>query len=141
MSSLFLDTGVLLGSVLPDDAHHEASRDVFARIAEGAWRGVYTSDFVLAEAFNFIRAKVRKAEVAEALVRPVFGTTDAPPSVRAVLRVHSARFAAALARYRQEFRRGLSFTDWTTLVTMEDEGIRDLATFDRGFKGLARVVC
>lgn len=69
-----------------------------------------------------------------------FGSKDVPPLMRSVSRVHSARFAAAVERYRNEFDRGLSLTDWTSVVVAEDEGCDEIATFDAGFRSLLRVV-
>lgn len=106
----------------------------------GEWKGVHTSDYVIAEALNFVRAKIRRREAADALLDLIFGRPDTPPLVTSVLRVHSARFAAALELYRRNFDRGLSFTDWTTITAMEGEGIDQLATFDGGFRGLVPLV-
>lgn len=70
----------------------------------------------------------------------VFGGDDGIPVVDDVLRVNAARFAAALDRHRAEFGRGLSFTDWTSVVLVEEERLGAIATFDRGFAGLVDVV-
>lgn len=135
---VFLDTGVLLAAVLPDDPNHPDA----VRILEASegWRSAQTSDHVVAEGLNFIRQKVRRRKVSEDLIGLVFGQEEKPPLVDDVLRVHSGRSAAALDRYRREFDRGLSFTDWTSVVLMDEEGLDAIATFDRGFKGLVDVV-
>jgi len=134
---LFVDTGVLLAAVLADDPGHAAAR----RILEDAdrWRGFHTSDYVLAEGLNFIRQKVRRKDAADSFLALAFGTNEDPPIVDEVLRVHGGRFAAALQRYRDEFDRGLSFTDWTSVVLMEEERLGAIATFDRGFHGIVDV--
>jgi len=137
---LFLDTGPLLAAVLPRDPDHSAARAILHRAADREWTSVQTSDFVLAEAFNFIRVKVKRVETAESLAALVFGADKVPPLVRSVARVHAARFAAALDRYRKDFDRGLSLTDWSSVVIVEEEGIGEIATFDDGFRGLLRVV-
>lgn len=136
MTRLFLDTGVFVALVHKGDKKHDAARQLLDQIAEGHFSGVYTSDYVLAEAWNFIRMKIRKREAAEAVSRLAFGASNAPPLVTDVLRVHGHRFAAALARYRTEFQRGLSFTDWTNVVLMDEEQIVTIGTFDAGFTGL-----
>lgn len=137
---LFLDTGVLIAAISPADKHHAAARNVFHRIAEHEWKEVYTSDYVLAEALNFVRFKIRRREAVDAALEPVFGRRDAPAAVTGILRIHSGRFADALERFRTYFDRGLSFTDCTTLTVMDQEDIEELATFDSGFKGLAKLV-
>lgn len=135
---VLLDTGVLLAAVLPDDANHRDAVRILESSAD--WRSAQTSDHVVAEGLNFIRQKVRRRKVSEDFVGLVFGHDGKVPVVDDVLRVHSGRFAAALERYRAEFDRGLSFTDWTSVVLVEEEGIDAIATFDRGFKGLVDVV-
>lgn len=135
-----MDTGPLLAAVLPRDPDHAAAVAILRRATEGAWASVHTSDFVLAEALNFVRMEVKRVETAEVLLTLAFGSSEVPPLMRSVARVHSARFAAALARYRKEFDRGLSLTDWTSVVIAEDEGFDEIATFDAGFRGVLRVV-
>lgn len=137
---LFLDTGVLVAAALPRDQHHARGAAVMERVAGGEWTSVHTSDYVLAEALNFVRGRVGRLEAAEGIIRPVFGHPEAPPVVSSILRITSPRFASALDRYRRQFDRGLSVTDWTTVVAMADEGIHQLATFDRGFQGVVDVV-
>lgn len=136
MTGLFLDTGVFVALVHKGDKQHQPARRLLDQIADGAFSGVYTSDYVLAEAWNFIRMKIRRQEAAETVSRLAFGRSNAPPLVTEILRVHGHRFAAALARYREEFERGLSFTDWTSVVLMDEARIGTIATFDRGFTGL-----
>lgn len=140
MTRLFLDTGVLVASVAPRDAHHEAAWRILDRVAAGEWSSVHTSDYVVAESMNFIARKVKSKGAAEALADHVFGSTRGPAVVTSVLRIHSGRFATAAASFRKHFDEGLSFTDWTSLVVMEDERIGQIATFDRGFAGRATVV-
>ena len=137
---LFVDTGVIVAAVQPGDAHHAEANMVLAEVLRGRWRSVHTSDYVLTETLNFLRRKVKRRAAEVAAQRLVFGAPDARPVVTDLPRIHSARFAAALDLYRRRFDRGLSFTDCTTLVVMDEMGIRDLATFDGGFAGLANVV-
>lgn len=138
--SVFLDTGVLLGFAWPRDAMHEAATRLMRRVADGEWRLVCTSDYVIAETLDFVRRKVRRLDVANRLLDVAFGGHEGEPLVDEVLRIYSGRFAAAMDLYRRDFRRGLSFTDWTTVVAMRQRALDDLATFDRDFRGLVRTV-
>lgn len=127
--AVLLDTGPLLAAVLPRDPDHEKAMALLDRISDGEWRGAHTTDYVLAEAWNFIRTKVKRHDTAEALHALVFGHGDFPPIIDSIVRIHSGRFAQALARYRTDFDRVLPLTDWTSVVAMEDAGIAQLATF------------
>lgn len=103
------------------------------------WISVHTSDQV-AEAVTFLVRKAKAVQAIDALHDHVFGTDRIPPIVTTVHRIHAARFTTALRRTRSHFDEGLSFTDWTSLVLMEEEGISTIATFDAGFAGHADVV-
>ncbi|MHB8606266.1 MAG: type II toxin-antitoxin system VapC family toxin [Thermoplasmatota archaeon] len=138
--SVFLDTGVLVAAVWPRDAMHDRALDVLARIASRRLGAASTSDLVLAESFTFLRAKARRRDAVDALASLAFGEDRAPPLVRDVHRVHGARFAATLALFRNEFDRGLSFADASTVVLVRELGIQRVATWDRGFRGLVEVV-
>lgn len=137
---MFLDTGVLVGYANRDDPQHEAARDLLRAVVAGAHGDAFTSDYVLAEAFNFIRQRVKSETVARALDGDVFGHRDAPPVVRDVFRVHSTVFAAARQQYLEQWKAKLSFTDWTTIELVRRHGIRTVATFDAGFGAWVAVV-
>lgn len=139
-AGIFLDTGILLAAALPRDPGHPAAVRVLRRLADGEWPSAHTSDHVIAEALNFIRMKVKRRDAADAVLRIAFGTDDSPPILDSVVRIHGGLFAAALDRYRRDFDRGLSLTDWTTVVATRETGPCALATFDRGFRGLVPLV-
>jgi uncharacterized protein len=137
---LFLDTAVLVARINPRDTRHKDALTVFRRIQGGEWSAVHTSDHVVAETLNFIQARIGRKDAAEAFLDAVFGRSDAPPVVTSVLRIHSGRFAAAVERYRKHFDAGLSLTDCSSLVVMGEERIKQIATFDAGFRAFADVV-
>lgn len=137
---LFLDTGVLLAAALPKDPDHAAAVAILHRVADGEWTTVHTSDYVVAEALNFVRMKVKRRGTAEVVLGLVLGSETALPVVEPLIRIHGVRFARALELYRAEFERGLSFTDWTSIVAMREADVGEIATFDRGFRGIVRVV-
>jgi predicted nucleic acid-binding protein len=54
--------------------------------------------------------------------------------------VSDQSFAQAVRLFRRHYRRGLSFTDCTTLSVATERKVGQVASFDRGFDGLiARV--
>lgn len=137
-SRVFLDTGVLLAAVLPRDPDRREAVEILHAVGRKEYISAHTSDYVVAEALNFVRMKVRRLETAETLLALVFGTDATPPVVASVLRIHGGRFARALELYRTEFRRGLSLTDWTSVVAARDAGIADVATFDAALRSAFR---
>ncbi len=137
---LFLDAGPLVAAAVSSDLHHARGLAILRAIGSGQWSSAVTSDYVVTEACNFLRMKAKRREAVEGLMAILFGTAHAPPAVSTILRIHGGRFASALERFRDDFERGLSLTDWTTIVAMQEAGITDLATFDRGFHGLVDVM-
>jgi predicted nucleic acid-binding protein len=99
-----------------------------------------TSDYVLAEALNFVRQRVKSEAVARTLDGDVFGRAGHRPIVRDVLRVHGGVFASALDAYRTRWKAGLSFTDWTTVELARVHHIDAVASFDQGFAAWLDVV-
>lgn len=137
---LFLDTGFFIAVVVPADPFHDRANAILRSIEDGRWASVHTSDFILAETLSFLRRKVRRREPERIVLALAFGKPGAPPIVTDVPRVGSGRFAETVERYERLFERGLSFTDCSTIVLMEELGVGHLATFDRGFDGLVEVV-
>lgn len=135
MKRLFIDTGLWIAAISPRDPAHRQAEAVLDRILAHEWQSVHTSDTVVAETLNYLRRKIPNPQAADIFLDHVLGRSDLPPLVTSVLRVHPGRFAAAIERFRNEFDRGLSFTDWTIVVLMEEERIGTLATFDGGFNG------
>lgn len=109
-------------------------------IGAGRWASVYTSDHVLAETLNYLRVKAPHPDHVEAVLELVFGREGMDPIVADVMRVHSGRFARTQELFRERFDQGLSFTDWTNVVCMQEEGIGTIATVDEGFEGIVERV-
>ncbi|MHB8586544.1 MAG: type II toxin-antitoxin system VapC family toxin [Thermoplasmatota archaeon] len=134
--SVILDTGVLVAAIATSDAHHADAISLLRKGDEGTYGAVLTSDFIVAEALNFVQARIRNKSAIDQLLAPIFGTKERMPIVRDVLRVHSGRFAAALDLFRRHFAKGLSFTDCSTLALALETPGTYVATFDGGFRGL-----
>ena len=137
---VFFDTGPLLAAVIDQDPDHARARNLLERLSDGEWAAAHTSDYVLAEAFNYIRRKTKNPAPADALHRLVWGTADIEPLLASVVRIHGGRFAQALEHYRARFELGLSLTDWTSVVAMRDAGLAQIATFDAGFHAVVPTV-
>lgn len=134
--AIFLDTGIFVAWVNPRDRHHHSAHELVRLIKEGRWSRAETNDHVLAEALNWLRAKIKDPAAAHLVVRLVFGTDRAPGLVGPIHRTDGSGYDRALAAYFRYADRGLSFTDCTVLASMDTLQIPTLATFDRGFHGL-----
>ncbi len=136
-----LDTDVLVSWVSTREARHRDSRALLARALEGAWGAPFVTDFVLDEALTLVMARGLPLEAADRILalagRPMVPGGPAPLTVA---RVSDRSFKAAFPLFRRHFRRGLSFTDCTSIATMDERNAKVIASFDSGFDGLvARV--
>lgn len=137
--SVFLDTGVLFGFLNERDERHEMAVDLVRRTAEGEWGVPYVSDFVADELLTLARVRARGPAVEKAALEILPLPDPAIPGLR-MLVVDRSVFAAAVALFTRHRARGLSFTDATTLALIDEVGIRRLASFDAGFRGLTTLV-
>lgn len=137
--SVFLDTGVLFAFLNKRDERHDEAIDVVRHAAGGEWGVPYVSDFVADELLTLARVRARGPAVEKAAFEILPLPDPALPGLR-MLVVDRAVFTAAVGLFTRHRARGLSFTDATTLALIEEIGIRRLASFDAGFRGLATLV-
>jgi predicted nucleic acid-binding protein len=132
-----LDTDFLVSWVSAREARHGESQVLMARALEGAWGAPFVTDFVLDEALTLLMARGLPLEAADRVLAMV-GQAIVPggPAPVMVARVSDRSFKAAFPLFRRHFRRGLSFTDCTTLATMDERGADVIVSFDKGFDGL-----
>lgn len=137
---LWLDTNVVVASLLTRDTNHERALRLMQRIRSVEWQGVYTSDYVVAEVLNLLRTRVGVPDIEERALRLLLGRPGQGSILAGLIRIDPALFALSVERFRQWRDQGLSFTDCTSLVAMDEARVRCIATFDAGFAGLAEVV-
>lgn len=132
-----LDTDVLVSWVSTREARHRDSKALMARAFEGPWGAPFVTDFVLDEALTLVMARGLPLEAVDRLLALV-GQAVVPggPAPVMLARVSDRSFRAAFPLFRRHFRRGLSFTDCTTIATMDERGADVIASFDKGFDGL-----
>ena len=138
--SVLVDTGLLVAAVNGDDRLHKEGRATLERLTRGAWGQPFTSDFIVAEAFNFLRQRTRQPEAARGLATVVFGGPSVRPLVRSIFRVHSTVLAPALQSYLGKWDARLSLTDWTSVELVQRHRVDAVATFDAGFRPWVTVV-
>jgi len=135
--SVFVDTNVFVAVRNADDINHERAVKLMADALKGAYGRVFTSeDYILDEAVTLALVRTRRPELAIDVGKFILA------SPRITLLIVSADMVGrAWERFQELAARGLSFTDCTTLVLMEQYGIDYLLSFDRHFDGLARRIC
>lgn len=123
---IFIDTNVLVAYAVADDANHTRAVHVFERIIKGEFGRAFTSDYIFDETATVIlaRSTISKAIQAGELIR----------KFTEILLVNKDAFDAAWKLFKEQKSSRLSFTDCTAIVLMEQEGIQNIATFDREFE-------
>lgn len=136
--TILLDTDVLVAWINKREGKHHQAMQLVDRILEGAWGPPSTTDYVLDEALTLLLARGAAPEAADRLLGFTVGSGagGGRPGFPLV-RVTDSAFGGAIPLFRRYFRRGLSFTDCTSLAFMAERRLDAIASFDRGFDGLA----
>lgn len=133
----FVDTDVLVAWVNRSEGRHQRARELLRDALSGLWGSVFVTDFVVDEALTLLMARGAPLETADqilsiALAQVIPGA--APPLPLA--RVSDEAYRHAVPLFRRHYRRGLSFTDCTSIAMVEERRARAILSFDRGFDGL-----
>ncbi len=140
MPDLMVDTGLLIAAINPRDQGREQASRVLRSVVEGRWGRIHTTEAVLVEAFNYVSQRLPSITKAQELSTLIWGNRQRPGIVGRIHPISRGKLEEALALYHERFDQGLSLTDWTTVVCMEDQGIEELASFDTGFDGIVHRV-
>lgn len=140
--TLLVDTDMLVAFINRREARHEAATELMKRALDGAWGAPATTDFVLDEALTLLQARGAPLSTADRVLILVFDPVRKDgQAALPLLRVGERALSDAVRHFRRHYRRGLSFTDCTTLALAAEREIEHVASFDRGFDGLlARVI-
>lgn len=136
---ILLDTNHLFAYLYTRDSRHEPAKEVMQACLDGVHGRVVTTTFTLDELASIGQGKGLPrlwATELDDLMRP------GPDGEATIELIHpsGATLERAHRRYVDRYDQGLSLTDWVQVVTMEEEGIARIATFDTGFQGLVDVV-
>jgi len=126
---IFIDTSALIAYYNADDRHHGEAAEVMAKIEGGEipLTRFYVTDYIFDETVTFIECVLSRHQLArdvgEALLQSPFTT---------MLRIDEDVFQEAWSRFVG--MQGSSFTDCSSFVVMERQGITHALTFDRHFR-------
>ncbi|MDV3278462.1 MAG: PIN domain-containing protein [Nitrososphaerales archaeon] len=130
---IFLDSSFLVAFGVDGDANHSRSVEVMRDIVNSAYGPPVISDYVFDETttVTFLRTKeLKKARV----------VGDAMLKAFRMLKVDDEVFRRAWQEFRSQKGTRYSFTDSTTVELMRQNNIRNIATFDREFRGYRELV-
>ncbi len=132
--SIFIDTGVFVAFHNPKDENHQDAKEILLKVVKGELGASYTSDCVFDESVTVTLARTGRGDLAVDVGKMILGEGTRPFVV--VLRVDDRAFGQAWRLFEKYSKRGLSFTDCTTLSLIRERGIERIASFDSTLEGL-----
>ena len=127
---VFVDTWGWLALGHRRDPHHQEIKSYYQELRRQGAR-IYTSDYVLDEVLTLL---FRREAFAEAMLFMEGLFASAQQGALVLVRITSERFSAAWAlRQRFQDKPWISFTDLTSMIIMEELGVREVLTEDDHF--------
>lgn len=125
-TSILIDANYWIALANPRDKHHKRSVSLAEEIAHQDYGKKITSDYVFDEAVTVAQRKASHDQALE------IGNLILNSEV-VLVRIDSHLFDAAWKLFNFQ-KKDLSFTDCTNIVMMNSFGIKNIATFDKGFE-------
>ena len=128
---IFLDSSFIIAFYNSRDSNHESARRLMKRIINREFGDPMISDYIF-------------DEVATSLMKYI-GHKEAVKTCEAILAsvnlasVGESTFKKSFEMFKKQINTGLSFTDCTNIALMEDQGLKNIATFDSDFKRFPQI--
>jgi hypothetical protein len=122
--SVFLDTGFFLAYYDTRDKYHGKAFALAKKIVSKEFGAIFTSEYVFGESITLTLARKGPEKAIE------LGETILNSEIE-IISISKEIFAKAWELFKQ--RKNLSFADCATIEAMKANGIKNLASFDRGF--------
>ena len=134
--AVLVDTGVFFAFYSLRDKHHLDALGLVVHMVEGRWGRAFITNHILDETLTLLKYRL-SAETAEAFLEAFIDRG----TVR-VLHIDEELEALALRIFRENLsKKGLSYTDATTVAALRKYRIGYLLSFDlRSFSGLAESI-
>lgn len=137
--SIFIDTGIFIGYVNKDDAHHSAAYDLIEDIIDNKYGAAFISNVVFDEAVTFALYKTGDVKKAIEIRDLVLGNEKEDiQKFMNLLFVDKEVLDKGWKIFVKYAGKKLSFTDCTTIELMNSKDIEYLASFDGGFDGIVQ---
>ncbi len=123
---MFLDSSFVIASKIEDDEHHTKAIKFLYELIKKNDIELIISDYVFDEIMTVIFVKTKDLSVAIDLGSVL-------KSAVRILRIDEDIFEKTWEIFKNQKGTRLSFTDCSTLALMENERIKNIATFDKDF--------
>jgi len=127
-----IDTGIFFAYYSLKDKHHLDSLAIMIHVLEGKWGKPYITNHILDETLTILKYRI-SPETAKAFVEALIES-----GVLEVLHIDEEIERKSLEMFKQNIdRKGFSYTDAITVITIRDFNIKTLLTYDlRSFRKL-----
>ena len=132
---VFIDTGAFIALTDADDEHHQTAADFYRKAKEKGTRFV-TTNFVVCETMNYLRARVSYR------VAVLFREKLKKSGLTEIVMVTPSTEEGAFAIFKRYTDKDFSFTDCTSFSVMKSLKLRRAFVFDKHFEqieGISRV--
>lgn len=122
---ILLDTSFLIAHYNNNDVHHSRARTIMEKIKRQEYGEVYITDFIFDECATVLplRLKDVKSSIqALKLIKNLF-----------LIHLDEIFFEETWCIFKAQKEIKFSFTDCSSIISMQQLGIRNIATFDKAF--------
>jgi len=124
---IFLDSSYLVSLEIDTDINHEKAVQLNKEIAKGKFGRLFISDYIFDETLTVTLRKTKKLSKAVLVGNSIFAFAEIKP-------VSEEIFTDSWNFFKNQKSTKLSFTDCTTVMLMQSNGIKNIVTFDEDFK-------
>ncbi len=128
---IFVDSGIWTGALLKRDRYHESSSQILSDIFK-KYKYIYVSDWIVDEVVSFLTKKSWQLVKRTVEVLQQSGRIE-------ILTVDGGLFASAKVCLEEFPDLRLTLTDWTSLLLMRRNGIKEIASPAREFERVKSV--
>lgn len=129
---IFLDSSFLISFEVDADSNHDMAVKLFDEITKGKFGLPIISDYIFDETVTMIFARTKD------LSKAIESGIGMKQSYQ-IKKIDEPIFEKAWSLFQKQKSTKFSFTDCTILTVMEENGIKNIATFDEDFKKIKEI--
>lgn len=134
--SVFLDTGFFVAFHNSRDVNHHRAMELMEKLLRGGHGSIFTSDYIFDEAVTVALIRTGRHDLAVDLGNLILGLDN--PKFVTMLPVEEGVYEDSWGIFMNYSKRGLSFTDCSSIALMRKLGIEAMVSFDRDFDGILK---
>lgn len=124
---ILLDTSFIVAYKIENDEHHKEAVELMKKITENEYGKPQITDYIFDETVTVILSKSKKLSVAIEVGNELKKSLD-------IIKIDESIFEDSWNIFKTQKETAFSFTDCTSVSTMRDRDIKNIATFDADFK-------